>query len=94
MIDSETTRIDANAGGAKTPLLSPGGAKKLMEEAQDYLNAAQRAIADLRRVHDAGESALMDQEKYIDTISSLLVLLDDKMHWAYEALRESPEPKS
>jgi hypothetical protein len=94
MNDSEIARIDACAGKPKSPLLPHGGAKKLMEEGQDYLNAAQRAIADLRRVHDAGESALMDQEKYIDTISSLLVLLDDKMRWAYEALRESPEPKS
>lgn len=66
----------------------------MMEEAQDYLNAAQRAIADLKRVHDAGEAALMDQEKYIDTISSLLILLDDKMHSACEALCEPPEPKS
>jgi hypothetical protein len=94
MDDSETVRIDAYAGEPKNPLLPPGGAKRLIEEAQDYLNAAQRAIADLGRVHDAGASALIDQEKYIDTISSLLVLLDDKMHWAYEALRESPEPKS
>jgi len=94
MNDSERARIDAHAGGTKNPLVPPGGAKELMEEARDYLNAAQRATADLRRLNDAGESALIDQEKYIDTISSLLILLDDKMHWAYEALCQSPELKS
>jgi hypothetical protein len=91
MNDSERTRT-VYEGASNSPLLPPVGAKQLMEEAQDYLNAAQRAIADLRRINDADVSAGRDQELYIDTISGLLILLDDKMNRAYEALRQSPEP--
>lgn len=91
MNDSERTRTEY-VGGSESPLIPPGGAKQLMEEARDYLSAAQRALSDLGRSSDAGESAGLDQELYIDTISCLLILLDDKMHWAYEALRKSPEP--
>lgn len=91
MNDSQRIQTEY-VGGSKRSLIPPGGAKQLMEEARDYLSAAQRAIADLRRVNDVGVSAGMDQEQYIDTISGLLILLDDKMHWAYEALRKPSEP--
>ncbi|HPT28885.1 MAG TPA: hypothetical protein PLZ95_20860 [Bryobacteraceae bacterium] len=91
MNDSERTQTEY-VGGSKSPLIPPGGAKQLMEEARDYLSAAQRAVSDLGRSNDAGESAGLDQELYIDTISCLLILLDNKMNCAYEDLLRSPEP--
>ena len=94
MNDSEKHELLHNAEGPKNPLFPAGGAKRLIEEARDYLNAAQRAIADLSRLNDPGESERIDQEKYIDTISSLLILLDDKMDRAYESICQSPQPNS
>lgn len=92
---NDSARIQTeHVGGSKNPLIPPGGAKELLEEARDYLSAAQRVVSDLGRSNDAGESAGIYQELYIDTISGLLILLDDKIHCACEALRESPEPNS